>query len=382
MSRVLFYVQYLQGVGHLCRAANIARAIAKKGLTVDLVSGGMPVRELDVSGVQLHQLAPVKCRNGDFGDLIDEHGQDLRNGLKRQRRNALLSLFRLRRPAAIIIEAFPFGRRQMRFELLPLLEEARSASPKPRIICSVRDILHVTEKPDRTQETNDLIREFFDDILVHGDPNFARFDETFGATSEIAGKVRYTGLVSDSLRVVDVWQGNNVGEVVVSAGGGATQSERLLAAALEARPISAARDLPWRLLAGPNLPDEELTKLSANLKDGVMLERNRADFSRLLAECSVSVSQAGYNTVVDILRCGCPAVLAPYSARGQTEQRFRARRMHEFGLAQLVEAEHLNGRSLADALDAALAAQSRPVAPFDLAGAEKSASFVSAWLAQ
>jgi predicted glycosyltransferase len=40
-----------------------------------------------------------------------------------------------------VIELFPFGRRQMRFELLPLLEAARARSPRPWIISSVRDVL-------------------------------------------------------------------------------------------------------------------------------------------------------------------------------------------------------------------------------------------------
>ena len=34
-TRVLFYVQHLQGVGHLYRAARVVRAMTKAGLVVD-----------------------------------------------------------------------------------------------------------------------------------------------------------------------------------------------------------------------------------------------------------------------------------------------------------------------------------------------------------
>ena len=40
MSRVLFYVQHLLGIGHLKRAATRARACAAAGLEVTVVSGG------------------------------------------------------------------------------------------------------------------------------------------------------------------------------------------------------------------------------------------------------------------------------------------------------------------------------------------------------
>ena len=43
MSRVFFYVQHLLGIGHLRRAATLARALAAGGFDVLLVSGGAPV---------------------------------------------------------------------------------------------------------------------------------------------------------------------------------------------------------------------------------------------------------------------------------------------------------------------------------------------------
>jgi predicted glycosyltransferase len=378
--RVFFYVQYLQGVGHLYRSLRIARAMAEAGLDIDLVSGGMPVPGLGGDNVRLHQLTPIKCRDGDFGDLVGAGGQPLDAPLVERRRSELLSLFRTRRPAALVIEAFPFGRRQMRFELLPLLELARSASPRPLVICSIRDILQVSGKPGRIGETLDLVERFFDRILVHGDPAFVTLDETFSGAGEIAGKLHYTGMVSDQDRPACVSRGRADAEVLVSAGGGGTQSEVLLAAAMAARAVSHARHRPWRLLAGPNLPKGELARLLARAPEGVTIEPNRSDFAELLAQCAVSVSQAGYNTVADLLRCGCRQVLVPYSARGQSEQLFRARRLQERGLAQLVEQASLGPETLAAAVDAALAAQPPGPAPIDLGGAEKSATLVSGWI--
>ena len=50
-----------------------------------------------------------------------------------------------------MIEAFPFGRRQMRFELLPLLDAIAAMTPKPLLVTSVRDILQERVSPAATR---------------------------------------------------------------------------------------------------------------------------------------------------------------------------------------------------------------------------------------
>ncbi len=379
--RVFFYVQHLQGVGHLYRASRISRALTDAGLEVDLVSGGVPVPGLDTGGANLHQLEPVKCPNGDFKTLCDENGETIDEEFRNRRRDALLDLFRKRRPQAVVIEACPFGRRQMRFELLPLLEAAAAASPRPRVICSVRDILQETTKPERVRETVDAVNRYFDAVWVHGDPGFATFEETFPAAGDIGGKIHYTGFVAGSAGGEAPPGGTDGGEILVSAGGGATQSETLLHAALAARTLSRLGDRPWRLLAGPNLPDGEFDRIKAAAPEGVTVEPNRNDFSSLLRGCAVSVSQAGYNTVVELLQAGCRSVVVPYAARGETEQSFRAARLHHRGLAEWVDEAGLSPESLAAAIDKAFHTSPPRVADLNLNGAGKSAELLSSWLA-
>ncbi len=67
-----------------------------------------------------------------------------------------------------LTETFPFGRRQFRFELLPLIEWVASQS-RIKLVCSIRDILqHRSEK--REAQTVDIIKQYFDAVLVHADP--------------------------------------------------------------------------------------------------------------------------------------------------------------------------------------------------------------------
>ena len=141
--KVFFYVQHLVGIGHLKRTAALARAAAGSGFDVTLASGGMPV-----AGIEVLQLPSAS--SPDFRQLVDERGAAVDEAWKSRRRDALLEAFRRVSPRLLVIELFPFGRRQMRFELIPLLEEASASRPRPLIVCSVRDLIE--PKPARENE--------------------------------------------------------------------------------------------------------------------------------------------------------------------------------------------------------------------------------------
>ncbi len=111
----------------------------------------------------------------------------------------------------------------------------------------------------------------------------------------------------------------------------------------------------WRLLAGPNLPAAEFAALTAELPEGVVVERYRADFPQLLRRCRVSVSQAGYNTVLDILAAGIPAVLVPFAEMRETEQTLRAERLAACGVVEMVAPAELSPDRLAAAIERAVA---------------------------
>ena len=246
-ARLLFYVQHLLGIGHLKRAATIARATAEAGLDVTLVSGGQVVPGLALGGARLVQLAPVRAADKYFKVLVDDDGREIDDGFRDARRRELSRVFTDIAPDIVVTELFPFGRRQLRFELLPMLDAALEAARPPAIVCSVRDILVEPPKPERVAEMLDLIERYYDLVLVHGDPTLIPFGETFAPADRIADKIRYTGYVVDEAagRPGD---GAGAGEVIVSAGGGAV-SEELFRAAIAARPATALADARWRLLA-------------------------------------------------------------------------------------------------------------------------------------
>jgi len=374
---VLFHVQHLLGIGHLQRTLRIAEALARNGLAVTLVSGGMPVALPRDPAIRFVQLTPVRALDARF-ELVDGAGRPIDDSLREERRAALLAAFAMARPDAVIIEGYPFARRAFRFELEPLIESVRRARPRPRLICSVRDIVVMRDDPQRHRDIAKQVRRDFDAVLVHGDPTVIPFEASFPAAPEIADRVIYTGYVYPRLETIDTAVMPGGGEVVVSAGGGAA-GYGLLEAALAARRSGCLAGLPWRLITGTNLPESDFATLCAQAPAGVAIERFCYNFVGLLHGCRVSVSQAGYNTVLDVLAARVRAVLVPFAAERETEQLVRAERLATLGAVELVREPELSPRSLAAAIERAASREPARLA-IDTGGAAHSARSVAAMI--
>ena len=379
--KVFFYVQHLLGIGHLKRAATLARALAEDGFEVTLASGGPQVPGIDLQNVRLVQLPPASAADMTFKVLVDEKGVAVDDAWKARRREALLEAWRAAAADVLLIELFPFGRRQMRFELLPLIEAARASPRRPRrplIVSSVRDLIGAGQGDPRRQDGMlEAAERFFDRILVHGDPKVAGFERSFRHAARLVPKLHDTGYVVSNLKTEKGDAGKD--EVLVSAGGGAV-GQRLLETAIRARPQTSLRDRTWRVLAGVNARAADLEALQKLAGGGAFVERSRQDFTLRLRNCVLSVSQAGYNTVMETLSARARAVVVPFAGGGETEQALRARLLAERGLLEVVEESALRPASLAAAIERA-ARRPRPAAgAVDLDGAAASARLLRAWL--
>ncbi len=384
---VMVFVQHLRGIGHLQRAAALCRAMVREGIPVDLVSGGMPVPDIDCTGVTLHQLAPLRSPDDSYTRLVDGEGREADAALRRRRREMLLGILQAARPGAVLVEMFPFGRSQIKDEMTALIAAARALTPQPLVISSVRDIVAAKRSAARYAEMADQVLAWFDAVLVHGDEGLLPFGESFPPAARIAEKLHYTGYVLAE-EPPEPPAGDSR-EVLVSAGGGAFGAA-LMRNALAARsgglldPALAAA--PWRLLTGPNIPAAEAQALRAQAGDDTagdtVIETMRGDFRRLLAAARLSVSLCGYNTAMETLAAGTPAVMVAHGTGRQTEQRTRAAALQRRGLAETLTEAALTPARLAAAMNAAAHRRRGPAAPaIDLGGAQASAQRLKAWLA-
>jgi predicted glycosyltransferase len=375
-ARILIHVQHLLGIGHLRRAATLARGLAADGHEVAIASGGTPVPGLDLERVGLHQLPPVRSADETFKILLDENDRPIDDAWRHRRRRSLLDLFHAFRPDLLLIEMFPFGRRALRFELLPLLDAAEGTRPRTLVLGSVRDILVHRPASSREVEFLETVRRF-DRILVHGDARLIPLDASFPLAERIADRLDYTGYLLDLPPPKESAGDAGRGEVLVSAGGGAV-GESLLRAALDARaavePAQGGR--VWRFLLGPNLPTTLPAELRAKAPPTAVVEPARKDFVELLRRCDLSISQAGYNTLMETVAVGARAVVVPFARGSETEQTDRAFAFRRLGLVDAFDESELTPRRLAEAVRAALARPRPPLGAVAVDGLPKSVASI------
>jgi predicted glycosyltransferase len=202
--------------------------------------------------------------------------------------------------------------------------------------CSLRDILVSRRADQRAHDERAcaLANAHLDAVLVHCDPGFARLEDTFAARARLAVPVHYTGFaVADRDAPPSARQ-----RVVVSAGGGLV-GEPLLRAAALAQPGTG---VPMRLIAGPLLPADAFERLGALAGPGVELRRTVQDLGAELRSARASVSQGGYNTALEVVRSGVPALLVPYETPEEDEQVRRAARLERLGAVRVLRAARLD----------------------------------------
>ena len=377
---ILFYVQHLLGIGHFRRTLAIAEACQNEGIQVEVISGGMPVQAQPASSVRVHQLEPLQSADLSFSEIVDRRGKSLDKALETVRSQELLQYFHDLRPKVLVTELFPFGRRRFRFELLPLLEAARAAGTP--VLCSVRDTVQKRSKA-REKETAGWLRRYFEKVLVHGDAHFLPLSDSFGEFEAVADLVLYTGFVDTTSLPTRSHETpvQDRQEVLVSAGGGKA-GELLYLAAAKASALSAHSDIAWRILAGTSPDPHFVGRLRQLGASTLTVEANRADFRDLLGSCRLSVSQAGYNSAVDILSSGAPALLVPFAGEGgETEQPARAQHLSAVQRVQVLPEAELDGPALAAEVYRLLAGGPARFAPIVCDGAARSAKALKPYLA-
>ncbi|MFH6783083.1 MULTISPECIES: glycosyltransferase family protein [Methylobacterium] len=373
MSRILIAVTHLLGAGHLTRAAALARAFAAAGHAVTLVSGGMPAALARLDGIRLVQLPPVRITGTAFTALLDPEGTPVTEARLAARRDALLAAVAGAAPDAVITELWPFGRRVLTPEFEALAGAVRAASPRPPLLASIRDILATPSRPERVSATEARLADY-DAVLVHGDPAFLPLDASWPVGAGVAARLRYTGYV-DEAGAAPPPKDSRAGIVV--SGGSSAAGLPLQEAAVAAAALTPG--LSWRILVGRAVPEAAFARLAGTAPGNALVERARPDFRALLAGAALSVSQAGYNTVLDLLQSGCPAVLVPFEAGHETEQRLRADTLAAHGLARVLPEGALTAESLAAAVLAAPAPGAAHAIARD--GARRSVAIVEAMLA-
>ncbi|SHJ49088.1 Predicted glycosyl transferase [Shimia gijangensis] len=365
--KVLIAVTHLLGAGHLSRALTLGRAFAFEGHEVTVLSGGQPAPHMDYDGVHLTQLPAIASDGTNFTRLLTADGQVVDEAYMQSRVDMALATLQDMQPDVVITELFPFGRRSLSEEFLALLEGAKALTPRPRILCSIRDILAPPSKPSKAEKAQTILESYYDGVLVHSDPHITTLSDSWPVSPALENLLRYTGYVAPPSATPHP-DGVGQGDVLVSAGGGSV-GQALFECAIEAARQS---DLHWRLLIGGKDRDARIAALKARADDlDITIESVRPDFRQMLHGAACSVSMCGYNTALDLLQTGIPAVLVPFDDGGEVEQTLRARSLAQQPAMDVLMAADMTPSRMAALVDQVMAEGHRQDVNLQMNGAVK-----------
>ncbi|KIC24693.1 MULTISPECIES: glycosyltransferase family protein [unclassified Leisingera] len=365
--KVLIAVTHLLGTGHLSRALTLARAFDAAGHKVQIASGGFPAPQLSAEGIELIQLPPLRSDGLDFTRLMADDDAQADEAYLARRQLALCTALRDLQPDVLLTELYPFGRRSLRREFLALLEAAHAQPLRPVILSSIRDILAPPSKPEKAERADAVVAKYYDAVLVHSDPAATRLEASWPVSGSLAAKLRYTGYVAPPAAGPHPQQAGT-GEVLVSAGGGNVGTP-LYRCALDAARLMP--DTSWRLLVGGSDAEMRIAEF-ARTGSPALLEPARKDFRQMLCHAAASVSMCGYNTTLDLLQAGTPAVLVPFDAGNETEQGLRAASLAPLDGIKVLKTAELSPETLCTAVKAAMQAPPRLAGGFRFDGAARS----------
>ncbi len=376
--RLLVYCQHSVGIGHLTRSFALVEALVRDFDVVFLNGGPLPPGIAAPREARIVDLPPLGMVGGH--EIVSRDAAVDVDAARTLRRRAVLQAFEAVRPDVLLLELFPFGRKKFAFEIEPLLDAIRALGPdRPRVACSIRDIL-VNQRRDQARHDERAaltVNAHVDTVLVHSDPAFATLDESFRPATPLAVPVHHTGFVTNAtMRFAP--DTPRLDRMIVSVGGGMVGEPIVRAAVAAHRRVVTTTGLRTLVVAGPFLPEPVWTWLRAEADRSPWLdvERHVDDLAGHIARSRLSVSQCGYNTTMDLLRAGTPAVVVPYADGKEDEQTRRAERLARLGLVTPLAADDLDPDRWVTAVQRTLAAPPSPVR-LDLDGAATSARLLA-----
>jgi predicted glycosyltransferase len=228
-----------------------------------------------------------------------------------------------------------------------MIDRVKLKNPKAKVYCGLRDIL--VQKKDgavRDLQMAQIVNEYYDGVFVHSDPSILKLEETFQQVSVIADKLHYTGFIAEA-KPKEFKTPERKPDILVSMGGGIVGAEMLLAVAKTAPLLP---EFTFRFFLGPYAPAE----LRAQLEDiqrkepqaTLKVEGFSNNFEAELAQSALSISLAGYNTLMNTLNTRTMALMYPYLAN--EEQTLRGKKFEPSGTVKMFYPEDLQPKILAE----------------------------------
>lgn len=377
MKRLMFYCQHILGMGHLVRSMEIVRGLTQD-FQVCFINGGEIIQGFEIpADVEVVNLPAIKT-DSEFRTLqVVDSDLDLA-AVEAIRRDQLLQVYQQFQPDVLMIELFPFGRRKFSFELIPLLDAIQADGRKTKVVSSLRDIVVTKQNREKhEQKVCTLMNQYFDLLLIHGDPKFQPIEETFSRIQDLQCPVYYTGYVVQPQPVESAILPIHEPMILATIGGGRFGHELLDAVVAVAPALETLIPHQIQVFTGPFYPEEKLKALQEKAKGcrNLWVDRYTPNLLQYMQRADLSISMSGYNTTLNVLTTGVKAMLMAFTGNDDQEQRMRSEKLAAMDLVTTVQPEDLAADRFVALIQSSLQKPQQTV-QFDFDGVAKTASLV------
>ncbi len=319
--RVALYSHDTQGLGHVRRNIEIARALLAERPDTDvlLISGAPEAARLprpDQAGLVV--LPSVsKSRAGTYA--ASSLGLDLEEVL-RLRGAMVASAVEHFRPDVLVVDKEARG---LAGELDAALAVARrttgAGGRRTRLVLGLRDVLDAPLTARReweTAATTPTLRSSYDAVWVYGDPRVHDLGDACGLPRDVRAMMRFTGYLADGRHrtarpasALAPGQTDDAPYVLCLVGGGQDGVE--LADAFARAPLP--RGHRGVVVTGPYMPPAARRTLRdlAESREDLTVLGFVDDAPALVDGAAAVVTMGGYNSVCELLASGRPGLVVP-----------------------------------------------------------------------
>lgn len=358
-----FVSQYVYGLGHSNRIKLIAEETAKYSSVLIIEAMFKPPLDYKVPMVSFMDGVKVSDSKSFSAFIMSEQMVHLR--IKKYKE--LLSKYNFK---LMVIEGFPFCRHQYAHEYFTFIEECKKR--KIKVIISARDFPwddpHDDQLKDWVNYSQNLVCKYYaDKILIHGDPDILPLysDRTRVANSkaiidDIKDKIIYTGYVCDKSLKPHVRKNNHI---YISTG--LNKNEGLL---LFKEITKIAHKFPDYKFIMPIA--NKYRNISNTVKNNMIFVDYIPNLGKKINSCAALITYGGYNTTMEVLKSGVPAIFVPRQDGQKLEQFVRCYTFEPYGFFKVLNNQEFS--KLEKTLQNVLSSKPCPFY-FNLKGAERSA---------
>lgn len=279
----------------------------------------------------------------------------------------------------IVSEGFPFCRHQFAYELTQMFSEAHKRGIK--IVVSVRDFPwdepHQKSLQDWVAITQNLIIDkYVSGIMVHGDPKVVPWlsDRIVHCNpnqlrQEIEDKLYFTGYVCNPSQLKHIRKNN---KIYISCGLNKDEGVVIFNKILKSAYMFPEYEF---IITLANKVVSSKYGIKEKKKDNVTLVDYIPDLHKKISECALFITYGGYNSTMEILKGGIPAIVIPRSDGEKQEQFVRSHIMKEHEVFKVCNMSDLNNLHIV-IKECLIDPQFPNKCNFDLNGAEKSAKYL------